>query len=136
MEQPGNLGGSFFPEREILSSSQSWVSLTNISCWRCWTSPAKEDACQSWVSGDFFSAFSFLVLLFKLVKLSSTFFNSYKPTVLIHYGFVLFLIVREPDGGIKLYCKGADTVILERLQKDCPFLERTETALQVTMVCF
>ncbi|XP_017262394.1 phospholipid-transporting ATPase IC [Kryptolebias marmoratus] len=41
------------------------------------------------------------------------------------------VLVREPDGGIKLYCKGADTVILERLQKDCPNQERTERALEL-----
>jgi len=43
----------------------------------------------------------------------------------------LFLSVREPDGGLKLYCKGADIVILERLQKDCPYQESTEKALEV-----
>uniref|UniRef100_A0A096M158 Phospholipid-transporting ATPase n=1 Tax=Poecilia formosa TaxID=48698 RepID=A0A096M158_POEFO len=30
------------------------------------------------------------------------------------------LVVRDPEGGLKLYCKGADVVILERLQKNCP----------------
>ncbi|XP_064789266.1 uncharacterized protein atp8b3 [Oncorhynchus masou masou] len=39
--------------------------------------------------------------------------------------------VREPEGGLKLYCKGADIVILERLQKDCPYLESTEKALDL-----
>ncbi|CAK6955283.1 phospholipid-transporting ATPase IC [Scomber scombrus] len=41
------------------------------------------------------------------------------------------VLVREPEGGLKLYCKGADIVILERLQKDCPHQERTETALEL-----
>ncbi|XP_030583770.1 phospholipid-transporting ATPase IK [Archocentrus centrarchus] len=41
------------------------------------------------------------------------------------------VLVREPEGGIKLYCKGADIVILERLQKDCPYQERMETALEL-----
>ncbi|XP_042272962.1 phospholipid-transporting ATPase IC [Thunnus maccoyii] len=41
------------------------------------------------------------------------------------------VLVREPEGGLKLYCKGADLVILERLQKDCPHQERTETALEL-----
>ncbi|XP_059196383.1 phospholipid-transporting ATPase IC [Centropristis striata] len=41
------------------------------------------------------------------------------------------VLVREPEGGLKLYCKGADIVILERLQKDCPYLERTESALEL-----
>lgn len=34
-------------------------------------------------------------------------------------------IVRGPDGTIKLYCKGADNVILERLSENNPFVENT-----------
>lgn len=34
-------------------------------------------------------------------------------------------IFRCPDGKIRLYCKGADTVILERLHKDNPIVETT-----------
>jgi phospholipid-transporting ATPase len=34
-------------------------------------------------------------------------------------------IIKCPDGKIKLYCKGADTVILERLSQDNPFTEST-----------
>ncbi|CAO3683743.1 unnamed protein product [Rhizopus stolonifer] len=34
-------------------------------------------------------------------------------------------IIRGPDGSIKLYCKGADTVILERLAENNPFVENT-----------
>ncbi|KAI8583404.1 hypothetical protein K450DRAFT_223488 [Umbelopsis ramanniana AG] len=34
-------------------------------------------------------------------------------------------VVRGPDGKIKLYCKGADTVILERLSENNPFVEPT-----------
>ncbi|XP_076009464.1 phospholipid-transporting ATPase IC [Genypterus blacodes] len=41
------------------------------------------------------------------------------------------VLVQEPDGGIKLYCKGADIVILERLQKNCPHQEATEEALEL-----
>ncbi|XP_039984527.1 phospholipid-transporting ATPase IC [Xiphias gladius] len=41
------------------------------------------------------------------------------------------VLVREPEGGLKLYCKGADIVILERLQKDFPYQERTERALEL-----
>ncbi|KAL1023000.1 hypothetical protein UPYG_G00035230, partial [Umbra pygmaea] len=41
------------------------------------------------------------------------------------------VLVREPEGGLKLYCKGADIVILERLQKDCPHMESTERALDL-----
>nr|XP_054585972.1 phospholipid-transporting ATPase IC [Nothobranchius furzeri]XP_054585973.1 phospholipid-transporting ATPase IC [Nothobranchius furzeri] len=41
------------------------------------------------------------------------------------------VLVREPGGGLKLYCKGADFVILERLQRDCPHQESTEKALEM-----
>ncbi|XP_054458988.1 phospholipid-transporting ATPase IK [Anoplopoma fimbria] len=41
------------------------------------------------------------------------------------------VLVREPEGGLKLYCKGADIVILERLHKDCPYQERMERALEL-----
>ncbi|KAG9304740.1 hypothetical protein G9A89_003914 [Geosiphon pyriformis] len=34
-------------------------------------------------------------------------------------------VVRSPEGKIQLYCKGADTVILERLSEDNPFVEQT-----------
>ncbi|OZJ05495.1 hypothetical protein BZG36_01897 [Bifiguratus adelaidae] len=34
-------------------------------------------------------------------------------------------VIRGPDGRIKLYCKGADTVILERLAENNPFVEQT-----------
>ncbi|CAL8308809.1 unnamed protein product [Lota lota] len=40
------------------------------------------------------------------------------------------ILVREPEGSLKLYCKGADMVILERLQTGCPCLESTERALE------
>ncbi|XP_014907066.1 phospholipid-transporting ATPase IC [Poecilia latipinna] len=41
------------------------------------------------------------------------------------------VLVRDPEGGLKLYCKGADVVILERLQKNCPHQESTEMALEL-----
>ncbi|KAK7473026.1 aminophospholipid translocase [Stygiomarasmius scandens] len=34
-------------------------------------------------------------------------------------------VVRMPNGKIKIFCKGADTVILERLGKNQPYTERT-----------
>lgn len=40
-------------------------------------------------------------------------------------------IVRGPDGRIKLYCKGADTVILERLSERQPYTEKTLVHLEV-----
>ncbi|KAJ2960716.1 hypothetical protein NQZ79_g3924 [Umbelopsis isabellina] len=40
------------------------------------------------------------------------------------------VIVRCPDGKIKLYCKGADTVILERLNANNPFVEPTLVHLE------
>lgn len=41
------------------------------------------------------------------------------------------VVVRCPDGKIKLYCKGADTVILERLSDNNPFTEETLVHLEV-----
>jgi len=41
-------------------------------------------------------------------------------------------VVRGPDGGIKLYCKGADTVILERLGPNQPYTDRTLAHLEVS----
>ena len=40
-------------------------------------------------------------------------------------------IIRGPDGRIKLYCKGADTVILERLSEKQPYTEKTLVHLEV-----
>ncbi|XP_067887118.1 phospholipid-transporting ATPase IC [Heterodontus francisci] len=39
------------------------------------------------------------------------------------------IIVREPEGNIKLYCKGADMVIYERLHPNSPNRDSTEEAL-------
>ncbi|CAN6674651.1 phospholipid-transporting ATPase Drs2p [Trichomonascus vanleenenianus] len=39
-------------------------------------------------------------------------------------------IFRCPDGKIRLYCKGADTVILERLAEDNPFVSSTMSHLE------
>ncbi|XP_075040995.1 phospholipid-transporting ATPase IC-like [Mixophyes fleayi] len=41
------------------------------------------------------------------------------------------VLVREPDGNLKLYCKGADTVIYARLHPDNPMKEQTQEALDV-----
>ncbi|KAH0627846.1 hypothetical protein JD844_008353 [Phrynosoma platyrhinos] len=41
------------------------------------------------------------------------------------------VITREPDGAIRLYCKGADTVIYERLNPNNPQKQATESALDV-----
>jgi phospholipid-transporting ATPase len=40
-------------------------------------------------------------------------------------------VVRGPDGKIKLYCKGADTVIFERLAPSQPYNEKTVAHLEV-----
>lgn len=40
------------------------------------------------------------------------------------------VLVREPEGGLKLYCKGADLVIMERLQRGYANQERIEAALE------
>ncbi|CAG8848540.1 7449_t:CDS:1, partial [Racocetra persica] len=39
-------------------------------------------------------------------------------------------VVRDKDGKIKLYCKGADTVILERLSENNPFVDQTVQHLE------
>ena len=39
-------------------------------------------------------------------------------------------IVRGPDGKIKIYCKGADTVILERLGENNPYIDVTLAHLE------
>lgn len=41
-------------------------------------------------------------------------------------------LVRCPNGKIKLFCKGADTVILERLSENQPFTEKTLAHLEVS----
>jgi magnesium-transporting ATPase (P-type) len=43
-------------------------------------------------------------------------------------------VVRGPDGKIKIYCKGADTVIFERLAPGNPFVESTMAHLEVRRV--
>jgi phospholipid-transporting ATPase len=40
-------------------------------------------------------------------------------------------IIRTPEGTVKLYCKGADTVILERLSENQLYTESTLTHLEV-----
>jgi phospholipid-transporting ATPase len=40
-------------------------------------------------------------------------------------------VVRMPNGQIKIFCKGADTVILERLSKNQPFTDKTLAHLEV-----
>ena len=47
--QPGSWAGSFFPGQEILLLSLRWVLPASISCWPCWTSPARDVACLYWV---------------------------------------------------------------------------------------
>lgn len=41
-------------------------------------------------------------------------------------------VIRGPDGRIKLYCKGADTVILERLGPNQLYTDRTLAHLEVS----
>ncbi len=43
-------------------------------------------------------------------------------------------VVRMPNGKIKIYCKGADTVILERLSKNQPYTEKTLAHLEVCLL--
>lgn len=41
------------------------------------------------------------------------------------------IIVRTPEGNIRLYCKGADTVIYERLHRTSPIKQETQDALDI-----
>ncbi|XP_062868152.1 phospholipid-transporting ATPase IC [Trichomycterus rosablanca] len=41
------------------------------------------------------------------------------------------IVLRFPDGRIRLYCKGADTVIYQRLSPDSPHTEITQDALNI-----
>lgn len=43
-------------------------------------------------------------------------------------------IVRNPEGQIKLYCKGADTVIMERLGKNQQYVEKTLVHLEASCI--
>lgn len=45
-------------------------------------------------------------------------------------------VVRGPDGKIKMYCKGADNVILERLAPSQLYTEKTLTHLEVRSTRF
>lgn len=47
--------------------------------------------------------------------------------------FFLLLPVRTPEGSIRLYCKGADTVIYERLHRMNPTKQETQDALDVSL---
>lgn len=42
-------------------------------------------------------------------------------------------VIRTAEGKIKLYTKGADTVILERLSKNQPYTEKTFAHLEVSV---
>ena len=42
-------------------------------------------------------------------------------------------VVRMPSGKIKIYTKGADTVILERLGKNQPYTDKTLAHLEVCL---
>lgn len=42
-------------------------------------------------------------------------------------------VIRTPEGKIKLYCKGADNIILERLAKNQPYTEKTLLHLEVSI---
>lgn len=46
--------------------------------------------------------------------------------------FFFFLLARDPNGRIRLYCKGADTVIYERLHARNPIKQATQEALDVS----
>lgn len=74
------------------------------------------------VLGESFTASCVIVYIYTFPKF---------PSLYVALWALCCFPVREPAGGLKLYCKGADIVILERLQRDTPYQERTERALEV-----
>lgn len=40
------------------------------------------------------------------------------------------IILKTPENKIKLYCKGADSIIIPLLKKDCPNLDKTTKYLE------
>lgn len=51
--------------------------------------------------------------------------------------FLLFLVVRSPEGDLTLYCKGADTILYELLHPSCESLkEETTEHLNVSVSFF
>uniref|UniRef100_A0A672HX09 Phospholipid-transporting ATPase n=1 Tax=Salarias fasciatus TaxID=181472 RepID=A0A672HX09_SALFA len=60
--------------------------------------------------------------------------NTYEMLALLDFNSDrkrMSIILRFPDGRIRLYCKGADTVIYERLSPNSRYKESTQTALDV-----
>uniref|UniRef100_H3BD35 Phospholipid-transporting ATPase n=1 Tax=Latimeria chalumnae TaxID=7897 RepID=H3BD35_LATCH len=58
--------------------------------------------------------------------------QTYKLLAVLDFSSVrkrMSVLLRNPEGKILLYTKGADTVIFERLQQDCPHRASTEKAL-------
>lgn len=47
---------------------------------------------------------------------------------------MLSLPVKFPDGRIRLYCKGADTVVYERLSPNSRHKDSTQSALDVSVL--
>uniref|UniRef100_A0A6Q2YWG3 Phospholipid-transporting ATPase n=1 Tax=Esox lucius TaxID=8010 RepID=A0A6Q2YWG3_ESOLU len=60
--------------------------------------------------------------------------NTYEMLALLDFNSDrkrMSIILRFPDGRIRLYCKGADTVIYERLSPNSRYKEVTQTALDI-----
>uniref|UniRef100_A0A8C6WR03 Phospholipid-transporting ATPase n=1 Tax=Neogobius melanostomus TaxID=47308 RepID=A0A8C6WR03_9GOBI len=60
--------------------------------------------------------------------------NSYEMLALLDFNSDrkrMSIILRFPDGRIRLYCKGADTVIYERLSAESKHTKSTQTALDI-----
>ncbi|XP_075057648.1 phospholipid-transporting ATPase IK [Mixophyes fleayi] len=60
--------------------------------------------------------------------------KTYKVLVLLDFNSVrkrMSILVRDPEGKLKLYTKGADDVILKRLHPDCFNEEMTEKSLEM-----
>ncbi|XP_048353722.1 phospholipid-transporting ATPase IK-like [Sphaerodactylus townsendi] len=65
--------------------------------------------------------------------------RTYKVLALLDFNSVrkrMSVLVRDPEGSIKLYTKGADTVILERLRSDCSPEDYTVKALNISVTSY
>lgn len=117
------------PARRTPSPSARWGSRGPTTCWPSWISTATGRGCLSSVS--------WLSPLKKkhhpvLWYLAVGWKSNVKWLLYIRVPPVLFpSAVRESGGNIKLYCKGADTVIYQRLHPRNLKREATEEALDV-----
>lgn len=84
--QRGSWAGFSSPGRETLSSCLSSASLADTSCWPCWISPAKGDACLCWVRAAFQTPLNEQIFQLSIIFLRSysNFFQLFYRLVCLH----------------------------------------------------